>query len=70
MLFAVERADDDDRLLVVVNAGREREIQAITREQFAFEEATLVWGDGTLTAGDNQTSISLGPRSAAIWVVE
>ena len=70
MMFAVQRIDGDDCLLVVVNAGRERETQAITREQLTVDEATLVWGDGTLTTGDNQTSISVGPRSAAIWIVE
>ena len=70
MMFAVERAEGDDRLLVVVNAGRERETQAITREQLSLEGATLVWGDGSLTVGENQTSISIAPRSAAIWVVE
>jgi hypothetical protein len=68
-MFAVERADGDDRLLVVVNAGRERETQAITREQFALDEATLVWGAGALSAGENQTSISMAPRAAAIWTL-
>ena len=67
MMFAVERRSGDDHLLVVVNAGRERETQAITREQLALEEAQLVWGDGALSAGENQTSISMAPRSAAIW---
>ena len=70
MMFAVERADGDDRLLVVVNAGRERETQAITREQLSLEGATLVWGDGSLTVGENQTSISIAPRSAAIWLLK
>ena len=67
MMFAVERRSGDDHLLVVVNAGRERETHAITREQLALEEAQLVWGDGALSAGENQTSISMAPRSAAIW---
>ena len=69
MMFAVERRSGDDRLLVVVNAGRERETQAITREQLALDEAQLVWGDGALSAGENQTSISMAPRSAAVWVL-
>ena len=33
MMFAALRNDGDDRLLVVVNAGRERETQAVTHEQ-------------------------------------
>ena len=44
--------------------------QAITGDQLSLEGATLAWGDGSLTVGENQTSISVGPRSAAIWIVE
>jgi hypothetical protein len=69
MSFAVERADGDDRLLVVVNAGRERESQAINRQQLRFGSADLVWGNGDLSPGENHTTISIPPRAAAIWTL-
>ena len=70
MMFAVQRSDADERLVVVVNAGNERETQAIARSQLPISGTTLVWGDGSLTVGENQASISVAPRSAAIWLVE
>ena len=63
MSFAVERSDGDEHILVVVNAGRERETVSLT----CCGAADLLWGDGELTNGTNQTSISMAPRSAAIW---
>ena len=63
MSYAVERSDGDEHLLVVVNAGRERETLSLT----CCPADELLWGDGELTVGDNQTSISMPPRSAAIW---
>jgi len=67
MSYAFARIADDERLLVVVNAGRERENVPLSHNRIRFREATLVWGDGELTVGDNQARISIGPRSAAIW---
>ncbi|MGB9357346.1 MAG: glycoside hydrolase family 13 protein [Acidimicrobiia bacterium] len=69
MSYAFERTDGDDRLLVVVNVGRERETHAINRDQLRFASADLAWGSGELTPGENQTAISMPPRSAAIWVL-
>ncbi len=63
MSYAVERSDGDEHLLVVVNAGRERETLSLT----CCPADERLWGDGELTIGDNQTSISMPPRSAAIW---
>ena len=69
MAYAFERTDGDDRLLVVVNAGRDREALAITSDQLRFATADLAWGSGDLDAGENKTAISIPPRSAAIWVL-
>jgi len=69
MSYAVERTDGDDRFLVVVNAGRERETQAINRDQLRFASADLAWGSGELTPGESQSTISMPPRSAAIWIL-
>ncbi len=69
MSYAFERTDGADRLLVVVNAGRERETQSINRDQLRFASADLAWGSGDLTPGENQSTISMPPRSAAIWVL-
>jgi glycosidase len=69
MVYAVERTDGDDRLLVVVNAGRERETQAINQDQLRYASAGLAWGSGDLTPGENQTTVSMPPRAAAIWVL-
>ena len=69
MLYAFERTAGEDRLLVVVNAGRWRETQAINRDQIRFATADLAWGSGELDPGKNHTTISMPPRSAAIWVL-
>jgi cyclomaltodextrinase len=69
MSFAVERSEGDDRLIVVVNAGRERESHSVNRQQLRFGSADLVWGSGDLTPGENHTTISIPPRSAAIWTL-
>ncbi len=66
MSYAVERSDGDEHLLVVVNAGRARETVSLT----CCGGAKRLWGDGELTNGDNQTSISMAPRSAAIWKLD
>ena len=63
MSYAVERSSGDEHLLVIVNAGRERETVSLT----CCRAAEHLWGDGELTVGDNQTSISMAPRTAAIW---
>ncbi len=66
MSYAVERSLGDERLLVVVNAGRARETVSLT----CCRATERLWGDGELTNGDNQTSISMAPRSAAIWKLD
>jgi glycosidase len=66
MSYAVERSFGDERLLVVVNAGRARETVSLT----CCRATERLWGDGELTNGDNQTSISMAPRSAAIWKLD
>jgi cyclomaltodextrinase / maltogenic alpha-amylase / neopullulanase len=67
MAYAFARVAGDERLLVVVNAGRERETVPVSHGKLLFDSANLVWGDGELTVGDNQAIISMAPRSAAIW---
>ncbi len=69
MSFAVERSAGEDRLLVVVNAGREREKQSINRDQLRFGSADRVWGNAELTPGANHTTVSIPPRAAAIWTL-
>ncbi|MEN8233923.1 MAG: glycoside hydrolase family 13 protein [Actinomycetota bacterium] len=63
MLHAVQRSAEGEHLLIVVNAGRERETMSVT----CCSDAELVWGNGELIVGENQTRISMAPRSAAIW---
>jgi glycosidase len=63
MLYVTQRSSEDEDLLVVVNAGREREAMSFT----CCRSASLLWGNGELTKGENQTRISMAPRSAAIW---
>ncbi len=67
MTYVFTRAAGDERILVAVNAGRDRETVSLSHNRIRFGEATLIWGNGELTAGENQTSISIAPRSAAIW---
>ena len=56
-LYAFERFDDNERLLVVVNAGED--------PATANAEGQLLhlWGDGTSTGG----SVSVPARSGAVW---
>ncbi|MEN8114413.1 MAG: alpha-amylase family glycosyl hydrolase, partial [Actinomycetota bacterium] len=63
MMHVASRIADGEQLLVVVNAGRERETMSLV----CCENADLLWGNGELTVGENQARISMGPRSAAIW---
>ena len=70
MAFAVERSEGSDRLLVVINAGRSRETIPLAKRNLPLRSTDLVWGDGGLTVGDNQTSVSMAPRTAAVWVLD
>jgi len=67
MTYAFVRADGDDRILVVVNAGRDRETFPLSHNRIRFDTISLLWGDGELSAGDNQTTVSMAPRSVAMW---
>ena len=67
MSFAVERTGGNERLLVVVNAGRERETIPLSHNRIRFETTSLLWGGGELTVGENQATVSMAPRSAGIW---
>ncbi len=67
MTYAFLRTAGDERILVVVNAGRDRETVSLSHGRVQFDTASLIWGNGDLTVGENQSSISVAPRSAAMW---
>ena len=70
MAYAFERGDGGDRIVVVLNAGDERETQAVPYPKLDARSAELLWGEAEVTLGKNQIRVSMGPRSAAIWRLE
>ncbi len=69
MLTVFERASDDERILVAVNAGDHRETAELLVEEYAGTHMDLLWGEAAIETGSNHTRISVGPRSAALWRV-
>ena len=58
-LYVFSRWDDDERLLIAVNAGDRPATAA------AHGDLDLLWGDGSVTAGE----ITVPARSGAVWRV-
>lgn len=64
-LYLVERATDEQRLLVAVNASH----AAVSTELaagYGTEFATL-WGEGGIASDGQTLRVALAPRSAAVW---
>ena len=69
MAYAFERRSEDDRVVVVINAGDARESQAVPYPTLDARHAELLWGDAEVTLGEKQMRVSMAPRSAAIWAL-
>jgi glycosidase len=67
MAYAFERRSEDDRVVVVINAGDARESQAVPYPTLDAHHADLLWGDAEVALGEKQMRVSMAPRSAAIW---
>jgi len=63
-VYAFERAHEDERLVVVVNAG-DHEVHPWA--DLDGESAERIWGSGEASVGAGALRIALGPRSAGIW---
>ncbi|MEA2058909.1 MAG: alpha-glucosidase C-terminal domain-containing protein, partial [Actinomycetota bacterium] len=70
MAYAFERRSDDERIVVLINAGDARESQAVPYPALDARRAKLLWGDAEVTLGEKQMRVSMAPRSAAIWELD
>ena len=67
MVYAVERGTGPERVVVIVNAGDERETQAVPYDVVPDAgPLELLWGAADAEFGENQIRMSMAPRSAAI----
>lgn len=66
MVYAFERSAEGERIVVIVNAGDERETQSVPHD-WGTTSAELLWGHSEVELGENQLRVSMAPRSAAIW---
>jgi neopullulanase len=68
MAYACERTGEGERIVVIVNAGDDRETHSVPMDR-ASTRAALLWGHSDVEVGENQLRISMAPRSAAIWAM-
>ncbi len=67
MLYVFLREEGDDRVLVAVNAGREKETASLSAPDLHAGSLTMIWGDGEADRGENTVRLSVPARTAGIW---
>ncbi len=67
MTYAFERRSEDDRIVVIVNAGDDTESHAVPYSTVASNDAEILWGTAQFDLGKNHVRVTLLPRSAVIW---
>lgn len=70
MVYAFERVAAGERIVVVVNAGDERETTSVPYDRIDAAGATRLFGEAAaIEFGDNHIRLSMAPRSAAMWLL-
>ena len=67
MAYAFERWSEDDRIVVIINAGDATESHPVPYETVASNYAEILWGSAEFELGKNHVRVTLPPRSAVIW---
>lgn len=65
-LYVMERRTGDDGYIVAVNGGNE---EAEAEFEYHQDNSELLWGQGTISTNDGNTTVKVPARAAAIWQV-